>query len=73
MAYDSHFCQQVVGDESADWLRLNQSLYAIAFVTQGERDQCRCYILCLESDHAEARTVCSVFTTAAVSQFLKKG
>ena len=55
----THFHQQVVGDGSANWSRLNQSLYAVTFVTQGERDKCRCCILCLESDHAE---VCSVLT-----------
>ena len=29
LAYDSYFRQQAVGDDKADWSRLNQSLYAV--------------------------------------------
>ena len=60
LAYDAHFCQQVVGNESADWSRLNQSLYAVTFVTQGERERRRSCVLCLESDHAEEQ--CALYT-----------
>ena len=37
LAYDSYFRQQAVGDDKADWSRLNQSLYAVTFIAQGER------------------------------------
>ena len=53
MAYDTHFRQQVVGNQSADRSKLNQSLYAVTFVAQGEREKCRNCMLCLESDHTE--------------------
>ena len=39
-AYDSYFRQQAVGDDKADWSRINQSLYAIASLLRsvfGER------------------------------------
>ena len=60
LAYDTHFRQQVVGDNLADWSRLNQSLYVVTFGTQGERDRWRDCILCLESDHVEEQ--CALFT-----------
>ena len=60
LAYDAHFRQQVVGDESADWSRLNQSLYAVTLVTQGERETRRSCVLCLESYHAEEQ--CALYT-----------
>ena len=53
LAYDTHFRQQVVGNQSADWSKLNQSLYAVTFVAQGEREKCKNCMLCLESDHTE--------------------
>ena len=60
LAYDTHFRQQVVGDNSVDWSRLNQSLYVVTFGTQGERDRRRCCNLCLESGHVEEQ--CALFT-----------
>ena len=60
LAYDSYFRQQAVGDDKADWSRLNQSLYAVTFIAQGEREKGRCCILCLESDHAEEQ--CALYT-----------
>lgn len=53
LVYDSYFRQQVVGNKHADWSRLNQSLYAITFIAQGERHRGRSCIICLESDHVE--------------------
>ena len=53
LAYDSYFRQQVVGDEKADWSRLNQSLYAVTFIAQGEREKGRSCSVCLESDHSD--------------------
>lgn len=35
LAYDTHFRQQVVGNLSADWSKLNQSLYAVTRHTRG--------------------------------------
>ena len=60
LAYDSYFRQQAVGDDKADWSRLNQSLYAVTFIAQGERTKGRCCVLCLESDHAEEQ--CALYT-----------
>ena len=60
LAYDSHFRQQVVGNEAADWSRLNQSLYAVTFITQGDRDRTRSCVVCLESDHMEEQ--CALYT-----------
>ena len=34
-----------------DWSKLNQSLYAVTFIAQGERVKAGCCTLCLESDH----------------------
>ena len=53
LVYDSYFTQQVVGDEHADYSCLNQSLYAVTFIAQGERDRGWSCIICLESDHTE--------------------
>ena len=60
LAYDSYFRQQVVGDDKADWSCLNQSLYAVTFVAQGERGKGRCCGICLESDHIEEQ--CALYT-----------
>ena len=60
LAYDSYFRQQAVGDDKADWSRINQSLYAVTFIAQGERDKGRCCVLCLESDHVEEQ--CALYT-----------
>ena len=60
LAYDSYFRQQVVGDDKADWSCLNQSLYAVTFVAQGERGKGRCCGICLESDHTEEQ--CALYT-----------
>ena len=60
LAYDSFFRQQAVGDDAADWSRLNQSLYAVTFVTQGNRERGRSCMLCLESDHGEEQ--CALYT-----------
>lgn len=60
LAYDAHFRQQTVGDAKADWSKLNQSLYAVTFVAQGERDKNKSCILCLESDHSEEQ--CALYT-----------
>ena len=60
LAYDSHFRQQVVGNEAADWSRLNQSLYAVTFITQGDRDRTRSCVVCLESDHTEEQ--CALYS-----------
>lgn len=60
LAYDSHFRQQVVGDESADWSRLNPSLYAVTFITQGDRDKSKSCSVCLESDHTEEQ--CALYS-----------
>ena len=60
LAYDSHFRQQVVGNEAADWSRLNQSLYAVTFITQGDRDKSRSCVVCLESDHTEEQ--CALYS-----------
>ena len=60
LAYDSYFRQQAVGDDKADRSRLNQSLYAVTFIAQGERTRGRCCVLCLESDHAEEQ--CALYT-----------
>ena len=68
LAYDSYFRQQVVGDESADWSRLNQSLYAVTFMAQASRDHGRSCGVCLESDHSEEQ--CALYsppTRAALS------
>ena len=57
------FRQQVVEDESADWPCLNQSLYAVTFVTQGEQDRGKSCVLCLESDHTEEQ--CALYSPVA--------
>jgi hypothetical protein len=41
------------GNQSAHWSKLNQSLYAVTFVAQGEREKSKNCMLCLESDHTE--------------------
>lgn len=43
----------MVGNESADWSKLNQSLYAVTFIAQGDREKGRSCGICLESDHVE--------------------
>ena len=60
LAYDSYFRQQAVGDDSLDWSKLNQSLYAVTFIAQGERDKATCCTLCLESDHPNER--CALYS-----------
>lgn len=50
---DSYFYQQVVGDDKAKWLQLNQSLYAVIFIAQGYREKGRSCTICLESNHLE--------------------
>ena len=60
LAYDSYFRQQVVGDDSADWSRLNQSLYAVTFITQGDRERAKSCVRCLESDHMEEQ--CALYS-----------
>ena len=37
LAYDTTFRQQVVGDEQADWSKLNCSLYAVTFLVQSNK------------------------------------
>lgn len=65
LAYDSYFRQQVVGDDSADWSKLNQSLYAVTFIAQGDREKGRSCVICLESDHAEEQ--CALYSSTARS------
>lgn len=55
LAYDSYFRPQAVGDDLLDWLKLNQSLYAVTFIAQGEREKATCCTLGLESDHPNER------------------
>jgi len=63
LAYDSYFRQQVVGDDSADWSKLNQSLYAVTFIAQGDREKGRNCGICLECDHAEEQ--CALYSSTA--------
>ena len=58
LAYDSG--QQAVGNSSTDWSQIIQSLYAVTFMAQGEREKGRCCMLCLESDHFEDQ--CALYT-----------
>ena len=60
LAYDFYFRQQVVGDEKADWSKLNQSLYAMTFMAQGERDKGKSCVICLESDHTDEQ--CALYS-----------
>ena len=60
LAYDSYFRQQVVGDEKADWSKLNQPLYAMTFMAQGERDKGKSCVICLESDHTDEQ--CALYS-----------
>ena len=53
LAYDSYFRQQVVGNDGIDWSKLNQSLYAVTFIAQGEPEKGKSCMICLESDHAD--------------------
>ena len=65
LAYDSYFSQQVVGDDSADWSKLNQSLYAVTFIAQGNRERGRSCAICLESDHTEEQ--CALYSSTSKS------
>ena len=65
LAYDAYFRQQVVGDDSADWSKLNQSLYAVTFIAQGDHEKGRSCGICLESDHTEEQ--CALFSSATRS------
>ena len=60
LAYDSYFRQQAMGNSAADWSRINQSLYAVTFMAQSEREKGRCCMLCLESDHVDDQ--CALYT-----------
>ena len=42
-----------MGNEAADWSQLNQSLYAVTFVAQGNHERGKSCVLCLESDYTE--------------------
>ena len=70
LAYDSYFRQQVVGDDAADWSKLNQSLYAVTFIAQGDRERGRSCVICLESDHAEEQ--CALYSSATRSAVGRK-
>ena len=49
-AYDCYFRQQVAGNPAADWSRLNTALYAVTFLSQGNKNGTNCS-LCMGSDH----------------------
>ena len=70
LAYDSYFRQQAVGDSDVDWSRINQSLYAVTFIAQGDRDKGRCCILCLESDHVAEQ--CALHTPSSKQSSFRK-
>ena len=53
----------MVGDDSADWS--NQSLYAVTFIAQGDREKGKSCVICLESDHAEEQ--CALYSSTAIS------
>ena len=59
-----------MGDNSADWSRLNQSLYVVTFGAQGERYRGRGCILCLESDHVKEQ--CTLFTASQKHNSIKR-
>ena len=40
--YDSYFRQQVAGNPTADWSRLNTALYAVTFLSQSNRSGTNC-------------------------------
>ena len=50
----------MVGNEAADWSRLNQSLYAVTFISQGDRDKSKSCVVCLESDHTDEQ--CALYS-----------
>ena len=52
LAYDTYFRQQVVGDPTADWSRLNTPLYAVTFMAQGAKGGQNC-TTCMETDHTQ--------------------
>lgn len=49
-----------MGDKHTDWSCLNQSLYVVTFITQGERDRGQTCVICLESNHTEEQ--CALYT-----------
>ncbi len=49
--YNSMFHQQMAGDTSADWSKLNTFLYAVTFLAQAGKG--RSCSLCTESDHSD--------------------
>ena len=51
LAYDTMFRQQVAGDDTADWSKLNSSLYAVSFLAQSVK--AKSCTLCMEADHGE--------------------
>ena len=55
----------MVGNDSADWSKLNRSLYAVTFITQGDRERGRSCAICLESDHTEEQ--CALYSSASKS------
>ena len=70
LAYDAYFRQQAVGDDKLDWSCINQSLYAVTFIAQGDRGKGRCCVLCLESDHVEEQ--CALYNPSAKPASYKK-
>ena len=60
-----NFRQQVVGDDSVDWSKLNQSLYTVTFIAQGDCKRGRNCAICLESDHTEEQ--CALYSSASKS------
>lgn len=65
LAYDTYFRQQVAGDASADWSRLNTSLYAVTFLAQGGKGGLNCST-CMGSDHSQQD--CALFHLQSRSQ-----
>lgn len=50
-----------MGNELAGWSRLNQSLYVVTFITQGDWDKSKSCVLCLESNHTEEQ--CTLYSS----------
>ena len=50
-AYDTMFHQQAAGDDTADWSKINSSLYAVSFLAQSVK--AKSCSLCMEADHSE--------------------
>ena len=67
----AYFRQQAVGDDKADWSRINRSLYAVTFIAQGDRDKGCCCVLCLESDHVEEQ--CALYTPPSKQSVAQEG